>query len=631
MEIKDFDYLSQKIALYFYGRKRHSSIIGGILTILMISVCIIYISILLKNIFHHKSSNYLSYKKYSKEVGKFQFNNNDGIFHYLKFANIDTKNYDIYNKKYIRIFMTRFYQKILNDSESLKNYEHWVYDICRSGIDDKNISINLIKDENFKIDGGACLRYYYNKNDKIYYPIEDIKNFKYPDLIQNNNLSYLNSIVEKCNNNSILTKVLGYCADEKEINEYLNIYKEIHINLLENEIETENYTNPIVEYFNFIHESISLNEVPIKNINIAPFDIEIKKGIIFPKTMKKKTYILDNHSTTFWFNNGNRGIISIFNFWLINSCHVFKGGYDSLYDILGSVGGIIQLTYYFFFGLNYIFNEFFILKDSKRLFFKIRDYKEDQKESKNKIQFNKLVQDTRQKINDKSNSSAIFPVKIKYGNSIINMNKQKFSGNLFPNKKIARKKPTDISLNNNKFNLNKEGERRIGAGDSSSSLQFNDIFADQLNINRKKFPNTKTAINVNENNDNNRSEIENIIIDNSKYIKNKKQKLYFENKNYRKFSINFSKFISAKKRNIKLEAIPTLYLRKNTTFCHFLGSFGGKYKKFGKPFYIINKFREKLLSEEHFFRTHVFFYYLEKYFDITESDKVDITELFNYL
>ena len=630
MEIKDFDYLSQKIALYFYGRRRHSSIIGGILTMMMFSVCLIYISFLIKVIFQHKSSNYISYKKYSKDAGKFQFRNNDGIFHYFKIVNIDTNTYDIYNKKYIRIFMTRYYQKYLNNSESLKNTEHWVYDICRNGIDYKNISTNIIANQNYQIEGGACLRYYYNQNSKIYYSIEDTNNFKYPDLIQYSDTSYLNSIIEKCNNNSILTKVLGYCADEKEINEYLNIYKEVNIHLLGYEIETENYTNPIVEYFNVIHDSMNLFEVPINNIYLAPFDIEIKKGTLIPKNLKKKTYILDNHSRTFWYNNSNNGIILIFNFWLINSCHVFKGGYETLYDMLGSVGGIIQLTYYLFFGLNFIFNEFFILKDSKRLFFKIRDYKEDEKESKNKIQFNQLVKYTRQQINDKNDNNAVFPIKMKQENSIINFPNQKYSNNLLQNRIFPRKKGTDTSINH-RFNINKVIGYKIGAGDSSSNLQINDIFAEQININKKKIQKTKTIFNLNEYNENNKSEINNNIIDIPQNAKNKKQKVYFYNKNYKQFSDNFLKFISVKKRNIKLEALPASYLRKNTTFCHFLGSLGGKNTKFGKPFYIINKFREKLLSEEHFFRTHVFIYYLEKYFDISESDKIDITELFNYL
>ena len=53
--------------------------------------------------------------------------------------------------------------------------------------------------------------------------------------------------------------------------------------------------------------------------------------------------------------------------------------------------------------------------------------------------------------------------------------------------------------------------------------------------------------------------------------------------------------------------------------------------KKGKTFYIINKFRRKLISEEHIFKSHIFLYYFEKYFDLKKSEKIDIAELYSYL
>ena len=38
MSLKKIDYLSPKIALFYYGSRRHSADLGGILTIIMIIV-----------------------------------------------------------------------------------------------------------------------------------------------------------------------------------------------------------------------------------------------------------------------------------------------------------------------------------------------------------------------------------------------------------------------------------------------------------------------------------------------------------------------------------------------------------------------------------------------------------------
>jgi hypothetical protein len=45
----------------------------------------------------------------------------------------------------------------------------------------------------------------------------------------------------------------------------------------------------------------------------------------------------------------------------------------------------------------------------------------------------------------------------------------------------------------------------------------------------------------------------------------------------------------------------------------------------------MENFRKKLLSEEHFFRMNNYLYLFEKYFDLQESKKIDIIELYKHL
>ena len=56
---------------------------------------------------------------------------------------------------------------------------------------------------------------------------------------------------------------------------------------------------------------------------------------------------------------------------------------------------------------------------------------------------------------------------------------------------------------------------------------------------------------------------------------------------------------------------------------------GNKFRNRG--FLILSKFREKLLGEVHMFRTNIFLYHLEKYFNIKETQKIDIFELYENL
>ena len=67
MSLKDLDYLSPKIALFYYGRRRHSTIFGGILTIIMILICFVYIIYLFLEVYLHASSTIQYYRHFFTE------------------------------------------------------------------------------------------------------------------------------------------------------------------------------------------------------------------------------------------------------------------------------------------------------------------------------------------------------------------------------------------------------------------------------------------------------------------------------------------------------------------------------------------------------------------------------------
>ena len=489
----------------------------------------------------------------------------------------------------------------------------------------------MLDNENDFING-ICLRYYYNNVNKIYYSIEDEMNFKYPYLTQKNKNNtksmYLNTIIEKCNNNSISTKILGNCANENEIDEYLNTYKGIYLNLLEHQVNIDNYLEPIIQYINHIYTEISntySSGTQVNNINFSPLNIEIQKSFFFPQTKKIKTYSFKNNIKSNIYQSSNKNVISIFNYKILNKCNVFQGKYSTLYDILPSVGGIIQLIYYLLFCFNYIFDKYTTIQDSENLFFRFDDIN-GKKAIENKKKFKQIVLSARNSFVNPKNSDIFSLKSIRKNISNKNIHNDVNSINEISSIKKALKIPESNEIT--EFDLSNEQKSKVSFAPCSSSNLKIKINKDRgiNDINRKIIINkNKNSTTVNKNDKH--------LQKFSLFKKNAQSKKVTTKTtiNYRLFTKQFSRFLSNKKTNIKHEILSESYLKKNTSFFYYLTTFLGQISERSKPFYIINKFRKKLLSEEHFFKSHVYSYYLEKYFGIVKSGKIDITELYNYL
>ena len=600
MEFKKLDCLSPKIFLFYNGNDRHISKFGAVITIIMIIMSGIYVFYLFFNILQHNVSNFSSYKNYINEAGLYLFNDTGGIFHYFHIYDLNRQEFGHFNTKYIRAIMSRIYYKTYPNP--LSENEHWVYDNCRDGIDNKNIEKGVIDDSFNK---GVCLRHYYNNEKKKYFPIEDKENFKYPYLIhgsgRKDNL-LLETIIEKCDNNSFTSNILGPCGPENEINDYLQIHRAIYFNLLEKQVDTENYKKSIYQYIYTISGSLDSINVPVNNVNFMPFFIELKRGIFLPKTEKIITYMFDDNRKTTWENSSNNNFLAIFDYWLVNSCQIIKGGYNNLYDILPNIGGIIQLIYYICFSLNYLFNKYIVIQDCNHLFFNLFNKENDNKEAiYNKKIFQNCAYSFREEL-------------IKFKNEInkqgknLNENEKKNKIILKKNKKFT----TDIVYNN---------EIQINNLNNNEENNSNDIIFDISKNNVIK----------------NCSDVDNIsyqrrIIDIKDKIKNEKStkvkdessKLNFM---YYQFVIQLQKYISYKNKEIKVEPLNSSIISQYITFFNYILSRTGKENQ-KRIFFVLSKFREKILGEENLFRTKIDLYHLEKYFNLKENKKPDIIELY---
>ena len=618
MKIKHIDYLSPRISLFYNGKKRHASNLGAIMTIIMVFLSGLYIFYLIYNVAEHNISNFMFYKNYLNDAGLYFFNDTGGIFHYFQVFDYKNQKFGQFNSKYVRLFMYRSIYKNYQ-KDSLSQNEHWVYDLCRDGLDNKNIPKEVFSD-NINFNKGICLRYYYDNKKGQYYPIEDKENFKYPYLIHGSGRSdnlLLETVIEKCDNKSIISNLLGPCGDEKEIEDYLNLHKAIYFQLLEKQVNTENYSKSIYQYIFSISGSLDSMNVPVNNINFIPFFIEIKKGLIVPKKEKYITYLFDDNRKTTFENNSNTNFLAIFDFWLVNSCQVIKGGYDDLYDILPKIGGIIQLLYYIFYSLNYLYNKYIIIRDSNKLFFELynKDF-DEKKDNTIKKNFINYVSSMREEIKIKRRKSQL-------------KRKSKIEGNfnlIQWNNNDNKIKGTDININKNILNyINKNKNELIS--NSNILSNSNDLIIE--------FPKKNKIINTT----------------NIDGIKNKKKILYFKdkfksnetstkkkenikNKNNKKgflfyqFSYQLQEYIFHKNSELKYETLnPNLMSSFITLFNYLLALIGNKRKI--RVFYILDRFREKILGEETLFRTKIYLYHLERYFNISQIDKIDILELYN--
>ena len=627
MKIKKIDFLSPKITLFYYGSKRHRSVVGAIMTLLMALLSTSYIFYLISSIISHKISNFMFYKSYLTDAGLYLFNDITGIYHYFLLHDGEKNEYRDYDPKYLRIFMSRLYKTYKTNEESLSDNEHWVYDTCREGIDNENINKEVFNEETY-FNKGACLRYYFNNNKKKYFPIEDKNNFKYPYLTHGSGRKenlFLETIIEKCDNSSIISKIIGPCAKQEEIDKYIKKQMGIILQLLERQVITSNYNNPIYEYISGISGNMDSDVVPTNNINLAPFYIDIQTGVFLPKSQKIMTYYLENNQRTTWDNTGNKNILAIFDYWLENSGHIMKGGYSTFYDILPSIGGIIQLIYYIFYVMNYFYNKFIIMHDCNKSFFRMYNL-ENNRNTPDKNKFFKCIKSIREEAlkkykNDHFKRHSFF-VKKKKTDSSNEMSEI--------NKSIKKNKlksvKTEINSNNNFLNyLNNRNKLTNMSNSKDLMISFpnnNIIYNNTNNINiinnNKKEAYTKKNI--------------------EKIIHKKKDDIlsaYFhdsdkENSAYYQFSHQLKEFLYHKRKAFKIESLNEKILNKYLTFFNYLLSFtGNEFRKRG--FLVLNKFREKLLGEEHLFRTNIFLYHLEKYFNIKETQKIDIFELYENL
>ena len=500
MTLKNFDFLSPNITLYYNNKKRHSSWIGGILTIIMFFLFIyIIVQYSLIKVYPNQSSLSI-YRNYENEI-EIYFNKS-GLFHYIWIYNqnilnnnIDQNLIQLNNLKrgIIRIYMTYTFDKYEFNSSQLRDIDHWVYDTCSSYVDDE--------DQKYDYSFSSCIKYYYNSKEKKYYSINDNSNFKYPFISQNQNNenNIFATFIEKCTNNSVLNEVLGDCYPEEKIKEYLSIFNNVFLSFINNKFQIKQNNGHVKAYSHKIYDNISYSHRTffyLHDLTFIPFNYKGSNGILSKKEVYD-SFMLDEDKLDKIINSNNNKLLLAYIFHSKKYINEYMQKDKTIIELLHGIGGAIYFIYIIFYTLNYFISQRIELRNFHAF---INDKEEDL--------IHRHINYARSKIT--SFKSNVFS---NLSNDINNRNeynalKSTYFGNVFKN---------DTTLNN--FN-------NISNGENNNN---NDNINNSTNTPKLNTLNNNYTIKVNKVNkeEKEREKIDNIIVinnnsfmNNNKYISN---------------------------------------------------------------------------------------------------------------
>ena len=610
--INRLDFLSPPITLFHLERRTHTSKVGGSLVILMFMLCLLFIVLLLSEITSHKKMTTIYHKKFEFEAGIYSFNSSS-IFHFIQIFSADSGGYfDKYDSKYIRAYTSYVHSNF--SSSNLDLYDHWVFDTCRKDIDDKDLEPYLFDNiDNFT--NGVCIRYYFNSTEEKYYSVEE-KGFSWPYLehgtSQRKNI-YLTTIIQKCSNDSIINKIFGMCPPQKEIDDYLSKYFAIYLYFTDMQVDPTNYNRPLQKYFEVISSGIGNSQTFVENyLHFSPLRLRTDVGSIIGSSYVINSFLFDSNRKGTGLNNEEYFTIVKYYHLMQNTAQVYERKYNNIFDILSEIGGVVQFIFYIFYWINFSYNRYTIAYDTNNLFFTVRA----ENNGKNSFRFDNLKR--KSIINIPKNENSIKKNIHNFGCVVVD--KKTIFDKLRKDDKI--KHQNYFSNKNEDEDENEKNKKKIDDKNSKNHIKT------KRKVNPRYYSSNQLLKEINNTN--------NIIIENFQKINesyenktdiNNKDK---DNSNENVFSImrgNLTKIQHQKKNSIFVDS--KLKSLKYFSYIDFLKSLMFKKEKESHNF--IRLFRMHLLSEEHFFKSHIKILFLEKQQNFSGEENINALECFNEL
>ena len=575
MFIKYLDFISPPITFHHKGHLSHFSVVSGIISIISLIIIFIIAIQFSSEIIKRKNPAAYYYNSFIKDAGVFSFNSSS-LFHFISIAQNTSNLIDegVNFRNFRIVGFNTFIDYYIRD-KNISNYEHWLYGKCNNKTDTEGIS-HLIEYKFFE--NSACIKKYFNSNNKQYYDIGD-PNFKWPVISHgtfNPQIQFYSIIIERCREDT-LNLILGegqHCKNDKEMKDlFINIGSS-HLYYIDNYIDVLNYKNPTTKFFYNVETGLHISDYTVNHINMNPTLIKTYNGLVFDKSEEELSYSFERNDA-YNFQNKDTEIYMAYYFWLKNRINYYERSYKRIQDVISSIGGIYQVAVVIASIINRLYNKYIVLCDTEMLLF-YSIYTEKKTFTKKKISTPNIIH---QNIEPREFS---YNEQKKYLNSDIIPKKTAKSSNVkLP--KINEEKPIDETINSNKTEVKMSRNYKISNSNNNTDCgdKSEDQFIQELNKLSKAYHEKKIPIFLEDNKSN-----DNIYtISNVPTVRVKptiKNIPYFpkEKKENRKFVNYLIFFFSCKNKN--------------------------------KYFKVYEDFRTKIISEEHLIRNHLNIYNLIK-------------------
>lgn len=462
MFFKKLDMISPPITIFYKGNSTHPSVFSGILTLMVYFVAFYFGIRYAIEYLRHQNPQIYYYNRYIEDAGNFPVNSSQ-IFSFVQIIDTASNNPVPIEFDSVRIIGLEITVDLYKLDNNLSQYNHWLYGRCNNSSDTEGISY-LINFDYFT--ESACIRKYYNKDDKIYYNTNDEK-FIFPNIIHgcsHPDRTFYGIVIEKCRNDSLKFLSDGqYCNSKEHILKYIQ-RSSINLQLIDNYADVLNYENPFTKYFYSISNGLFEESYTANHLNFNPATLITNDAIFFTNDKKSFAYIYQqNEKVTS--KSDDSGIYVAFYYWMQNNMQYYERKYRNFQDALSDIGGLGSLILNLAYILNFLVSNFVILFDTEEL---LNEIELSKKFSKNIIQKNvykNLVQDTvindnlPNNIGNKNDNNKCSPIRKANSNLTYNdfSNNGSITNNLFlvcDNEKIRRNK---ISSHKN----NKRASKKI--------------------------------------------------------------------------------------------------------------------------------------------------------------------------
>jgi len=365
MFFKKIDFLSPKLTLYYNSQKSHSSVIGGLLTLIAYITIFVFTVYFSLDIILKKNPTAYLYNRVVEDAGTFTFDSSS-MFHYIYFE----FNHNLYNyTKYFQVLgFKNVYTTVYNADGVRENYDHWIYERCK----DDMLNLNNKKNEKYNniIKGilnytefyvSYCISKFYNSTTKKIISYKD-SDFKFPTVehgMSNGKGTYYGTYLQKCQNSSLNNYS---CASQEDIDKIFNTYESpIGFVIINQEIDVKNYEEPFIHSLYKVTNSLVNDQFTANHLNFQPYNLVSNEGIFFEKKKGENSFFYEQ--TEKMTHDTDTGIISSFYIWMQNKASIYERSYKHIQEVLASIGGASRVIITFCSCINYIFSKFTTYRD----------------------------------------------------------------------------------------------------------------------------------------------------------------------------------------------------------------------------------------------------------------------------